>query len=29
VILAGGPFRGVLKGDNGGEAIWANSTVTR
>ncbi|KAJ7203018.1 hypothetical protein GGX14DRAFT_461959 [Mycena pura] len=27
VILAGGPFRGVLRGDNGGEAIWANSTV--
>ncbi|KAJ6470986.1 hypothetical protein C8R45DRAFT_1218205 [Mycena sanguinolenta] len=27
VILAGGPFRGVLQGANGGEAIWANSTV--
>ncbi|KAF7367922.1 hypothetical protein MSAN_00857100 [Mycena sanguinolenta] len=27
VILAGGPFRGVLRGDNGGEAIWANSTI--
>ncbi|KAJ6470927.1 hypothetical protein C8R45DRAFT_836608 [Mycena sanguinolenta] len=27
IILAGGPFRGVLRGDNGGEAIWANSTV--
>ncbi|KAF7367005.1 hypothetical protein MSAN_00959400 [Mycena sanguinolenta] len=27
VILAGGPFRGVLRGDNSGEAIWANSTV--
>ncbi|KAJ7349814.1 hypothetical protein DFH08DRAFT_958769 [Mycena albidolilacea] len=27
VILAANPFRGVLRGDNGGEAIWANSTV--
>ncbi|KAJ6505244.1 hypothetical protein C8R45DRAFT_894550 [Mycena sanguinolenta] len=27
VILAGGPFRAVLRGDNGGEAIWANSTI--
>ncbi|KAJ6470920.1 hypothetical protein C8R45DRAFT_1014892 [Mycena sanguinolenta] len=27
VILAGGPFRSVLRGDNSGEAIWANSTV--
>ncbi|KAJ7611389.1 hypothetical protein DFH06DRAFT_1373655 [Mycena polygramma] len=27
VILAAGPFRRLLSGENGGEAIWANSTV--
>ncbi|KAF7321218.1 hypothetical protein HMN09_00210800 [Mycena chlorophos] len=27
VILASSPFRGLLNGDNGGEAIWANSAV--
>ncbi|KAF7298570.1 hypothetical protein MIND_00803700 [Mycena indigotica] len=27
VILSSGPFRGALRGDNGGEAIWANSTL--
>ncbi|KAJ7120180.1 hypothetical protein C8R44DRAFT_623732, partial [Mycena epipterygia] len=27
VILAASPFRGLLSGDNGGEAIWANSTL--
>ncbi|KAJ7446967.1 hypothetical protein FB451DRAFT_1536679 [Mycena latifolia] len=27
VILAASPFRGLLHGENGGEAIWANSTV--
>ncbi|KAF7343153.1 hypothetical protein MVEN_01746000 [Mycena venus] len=27
VILNASPFRGVLRGSTGGEAIWANSTV--
>ncbi|KAJ6453778.1 hypothetical protein C8R45DRAFT_1112330 [Mycena sanguinolenta] len=27
VILFSDPFRGVLRGDNGGEAVWAKSTV--
>ncbi|KAJ7870430.1 hypothetical protein B0H13DRAFT_2350389 [Mycena leptocephala] len=27
VILAAGPFLGLLHGENGGEAIWANSTL--
>ncbi|KAJ7122637.1 hypothetical protein C8R43DRAFT_1032170 [Mycena crocata] len=27
VILAASPFRGLLHGENGGEAIWANSTL--
>ncbi|KAJ7135138.1 hypothetical protein C8R46DRAFT_1325962, partial [Mycena filopes] len=28
VILAAGPFTGLLYGENGGEAIWANSTAS-
>ncbi|KAJ6575595.1 hypothetical protein DFH09DRAFT_1311661 [Mycena vulgaris] len=27
IILAASPFRGLLHGENGGEAIWANSTL--
>ncbi|KAJ7291569.1 hypothetical protein C8J57DRAFT_218447 [Mycena rebaudengoi] len=27
VILGASPFRGVLGSENGGEAIWANSTI--